>query len=290
MKILEGKVAIVTGASRGIGKMIASGLCANGVKVYISSRKGSALLKTQDELINKYNAECIAVPCDLSTQEGIDTLYEKVSADEKGIDFLINNAGAVSGNSLDTFSESDWDNVMDLNVKSVFFLTQKFKSLLKINATFNDPSRVVNIGSVSGIINPGTETYSYSSSKAAVHHLTRSLAGVLVKENILVNAIAPGPYPSDLLGPAINYNYGMVEEDYRKMAEQTVSRKLAVLAGQWRYYSMDADNNYSTKLPDTKNRIFYSAEIEDQKKTPDGINYMKKEGNKQVRKTSTPKS
>lgn len=209
---VKGKVALVTGGSKGIGKMIASGLCANGVKVYISSRKGSALLKTQDELINKYNAECIAVPCDLSTQEGIDTLYEKVSADEKGIDFLINNAGTVSGNSLDTFSESDWDNVMDLNVKSVFFLTQKFKSLLKINATFNDPSRVVNIGSVSGIINPGTETYSYSSSKAAVHHLTRSLAGVLVKENILVNAIAPGPYPSDLLGPAIGFNYSMVEE------------------------------------------------------------------------------
>jgi 2-deoxy-D-gluconate 3-dehydrogenase len=209
---VEGKVAVVTGSSKGIGKMIATGLAMNGAKVYITARHGSTLQKTQAELLEKYNADVYVISCDLSTQDGIDTLYNEVCAREDSIDILVNNAGVAGGEDFDLFSESSWDKVMDLNVKSMFFLTQKFKKLLKTNATSNDPSRVVNIGSVAGIVNPGIDTYAYSTSKAAVHHLTRSLAGRLVKENILVNAIAPGPYPSDLLGPAIGFNYSMVEE------------------------------------------------------------------------------
>ena len=102
------------------------------------------------------------------------------------------------------------DKVMDLNVKSIFFLTQKFKNLLSKNGSDDDPSRVINIGSIDGLNVPSMETYPYGASKAAVHHLTRVLAAKLVKENILVNAIAPGPYPSDMLGPAVGYDYSEI--------------------------------------------------------------------------------
>ncbi|KRO91888.1 MAG: 3-oxoacyl-ACP reductase, partial [SAR92 bacterium BACL26 MAG-121220-bin70] len=130
----------------------------------------------------------------------------------EGIDFLINNAGAAWGETFEDFSEAGWDKVMDLNVKSIFFLTQKLKSLLTRNASTEDPSRVINIGSIDGLNVPAFETYSYSTSKAAVHHLTRVLATKLVKENILVNAIAPGPYPSAMLGLAVNSDYSVIAD------------------------------------------------------------------------------
>ena len=204
---VENKVAVVTGGSRGIGEMITAGFLANGVKVYISARKAPALIEKANELSEKYEAECLAIPCDLSTSEGIDEIYNFVEKNESGIDFLINNAGAAWGEPLESFSEKGWDKVMDLNVKSIFFLTQKFKNLLSQKATESDPSRIINIGSIDGLNVPSMETYSYGASKAAVHHLTRVLAAKLVNENILVNAIAPGPYPSNMLGSAVNHDY-----------------------------------------------------------------------------------
>ena len=142
--------------------------------------------------------------------EGINEFVEIIEKKEEGIDFLINNAGAAWGEPLESFSEKGWDKVMDLNVKSIFFLTQKFKTLLTKNATEEDPSRVINIGSIDGLNVPAMETYPYGASKAAVHHLTRVLAAKLVKENILVNAIAPGPYPSNMLGAAVNHDYSEI--------------------------------------------------------------------------------
>ena len=118
---VENKVAVVTGGSRGIGEMITAGFLANGVKVYISARKAPALIEKANELSEKYDAECIAIPCDLSTSEGIDEFYNSVEKNESGIDFLINNAGAAWGEPLESFSEKGWDKVMDLNVKSIFF-------------------------------------------------------------------------------------------------------------------------------------------------------------------------
>ena len=118
---VENKVAVVTGGSRGIGEMITAGFLANGVKVYISARKAPALIEKANELSEKYEAECIAIPCDLSTSEGIDEFYNSVEKNESGIDFLINNAGAAWGEPLESFSEKGWDKVMDLNVKSIFF-------------------------------------------------------------------------------------------------------------------------------------------------------------------------
>ena len=205
---VSGKVALVTGGSRGIGEMISSGFLANGVKVYITARKEGPLVEKATELAKKYDAVCIPIACDLSNLVGIDYLLKQIKEKEGAIDFLINNAGAAWGEPFDEFSEVGWDKVMDLNVKSLFFLTQKLTEMLKVRASSGNPSRVINIGSIDGLNVPAFETYSYSTSKAAVHHLTRVMAARLVKENILVNAIAPGPYPSQMLGSAVDHDYG----------------------------------------------------------------------------------
>ena len=204
---VSGKVAIVTGGSRGIGEMISAGFLANGVKVYITARKEELLIKKAEELSNKYNGVCIPIACDLSSTLGIDYFVKMIHEKENAIDFLINNAGAAWGEPYDKFSEVGWDKVMDLNVKSLFFLTQKLTQMLKVKASGDDPSRIINIGSIDGLNVPAFETYSYSTSKAAVHHLTRVMAAKLVKENIIVNAIAPGPYPSQMLGSAVDHDY-----------------------------------------------------------------------------------
>ena len=216
MKINElfnvaGKVAVVTGGSRGIGEMIASGLLANGAKVYITARKEAPLILKAKELSDKYDAECIAVPCDLSAMEGIDQFVEFLASSETQIDFLINNAGASWGEPYADYSEKGWDKVMDLNVKSVFYLTQRLTPMLKSAGNQEDPSRVINIGSIDGLNVPALESYAYGASKAAVHHLTRVQAKKLVGENILVNAIAPGPYESMMLGAAVNHDYSLIE-------------------------------------------------------------------------------
>jgi 2-deoxy-D-gluconate 3-dehydrogenase len=193
---LTGKVAVVTGGSRGIGKMIAAEFVRRGVRTYITSRKAEPCLATANELSE--HGECIALPHDLSTMEGINAFVGEVSAREEQLDILINNAGAAWGADFDEFPESGWDKVMDLNVKSVFFLTQKFAPLLRASANPERPAKVVNIASIDGLHNARIETYSYSASKAGVIHLTRRLAKRLAAENIHVNAIAPGAFASDM--------------------------------------------------------------------------------------------
>ncbi len=216
MKIQElfdvsGKVAIVTGGSRGIGEMIASGFLANGVKVYITARKEAALIEKAKELSELHSGDCIPVPCDLSTMDGIDEFVNYIKSKEDHIDFLINNAGASWGEPYAEYAEKGWDKVMDLNVKTIFYLTQKLTPILTVNSTMDDPSRVINIGSIDGLNVPALESYAYGTSKAAVHHLTRVQAKKLVGENILVNAIAPGPFESMMLGAAVNHDYSFIE-------------------------------------------------------------------------------
>tara|TARA_B100000902_G_scaffold62839_1_gene69736 strand:- start:100 stop:897 length:798 start_codon:yes stop_codon:yes gene_type:complete len=204
---IEGKVAVISGGSRGIGEMIAAGFLANGVKVYITARKERQLHLKAEELNDKYEGECISIASDLSTNDGIKVFADEIKEREKHIDFLINNAGAAWAEPFGSFSEGGWDKVMNLNVKSIFFLTQELAPLLKVNASSEDPSRVVNIGSIDGMNVAAFETYSYGASKAAVHHLTRQLARRLINENILVNGIAPGPFPSNMLGAAVAHDY-----------------------------------------------------------------------------------
>ena len=200
---IEGKVALVTGGSRGIGEMIAAGFLANGAKVYISSRKAEVCDATAERLAKEYGGECISIPADLSNLEGIGALVKELSSKEKSLDILINNAGASWGEPIDQYSEKGWDKVMDTNVKGIFFLTQQLLPLLRQSGNPENPSRVINIGSIDGIKTGTFDAFSYGPSKAAVHHLTRVLAASLIKEHIIVNAIAPGPFPTWMLSTGV---------------------------------------------------------------------------------------
>ena len=209
---IEGKTALVTGGSRGIGEMIAAGFVANGAKVYISSRKAAACEATAKRLSETFGGTCIALPGDLSQLSGVEAVASELATREERLHILVNNAGVAWGAPLDEFPESGWDKVMDTNVKGVFFLTQKLLPLLRKAASHEDPARVINVGSVDGIKTPVFENFSYGPSKAAVHHLTRVLAAHLVKQNILVNAIAPGPFPTWMLSTGVGFG-GKVEGD-----------------------------------------------------------------------------
>jgi NAD(P)-dependent dehydrogenase (short-subunit alcohol dehydrogenase family) len=194
---IRGKVALVTGGSRGIGEMIATGYVENGAKVYISSRKKSVC----DEIAARLSTlgTCISLPYDLANMEGIVGLAADLAKRETKLDILVNNAGASWGAPIEEYPESGWDKVVDLNLKSVFYLTQKLLPQLRAAATDTSPARVINIASVNGLVPPDWESYAYSASKAGCIMLTRHLAGRLATDHILVNAIAPGPFPSQMM-------------------------------------------------------------------------------------------
>ena len=193
---ISGRVAIVTGGSRGIGKMIATEFVRRGVRTYITSRKADQCNETAAEL--SAFGECVSIPHDLSNLEEIKSFVNEMSEREDKIDILINNAGASWGAPFDEFPESGWDKVMDINVKSLFFLTQQLATMMRASATPEQPAKVINIASTDGLSNARIETYSYSASKAAVIHLTRRLANRLAEDNIRVNAIAPGAFASNM--------------------------------------------------------------------------------------------
>ena len=193
---VKGKVAVVTGGSRGIGAMIARGFVENGVKTYITARKEEELQAAATEL--SALGDCIAIPSNLATLEGVTAFADAVKAREGQVHILVNNAGATWGAEFEEFPEAGWDKIMDLNVKSLFFLTQQLLGSLRAAGSDEDPARVINIGSINGFSNPHMKNYSYSASKAAVHHLTRHLAAALAGEYINVNAIAPGFFPSKM--------------------------------------------------------------------------------------------
>lgn len=191
---LDGRVALVTGGSRGIGKMIAAGFIAQGAKVYISSRKAAACEETAAEL----GPNCIALPQDISSVAGCAALAEQFAAHESKLDILVNNAGAAWGVPFEEFSEVGWDKVMDLNVKSPFFLTQKLHGALKAAASHQRPGKVINITSIDGLrLNPW-DTYSYHASKSALIYLTKRMAARLITDSINVTSIAPGAFASEM--------------------------------------------------------------------------------------------
>jgi NAD(P)-dependent dehydrogenase (short-subunit alcohol dehydrogenase family) len=194
---LEGRTALITGGSRGIGKMIAAGFLAHGARVYISSRKAQACEETAKEL-SKNGGTCIPLPMDSSTVEGAKALAAAYQAREPKLDILVNNAGAAWLAPFDEFPEKGWDKVMDLNVKTPFFLTQALGEALRKAGTNDRPAKVINVASIDGIhVNP-QETYSYAASKAGLIHLTKRMAVQLIQDNIAVSAIAPGAFASDM--------------------------------------------------------------------------------------------
>lgn len=198
---IRGKTALVTGGSRGIGLMIARGYVESGAKVYISSRKADVCEAAAAELSR--NGECIALPADLSQMTEIERVANELDNREDQLDILVNNAGATWGATVDDFPEKGWDKVMDLNVKSIFFLTQKLLPLLDRSASTENPARVINIGSIDGLHLSLFDNFSYSASKAALHHLTKMTASHLASRHILVNAIAPGPFATPMMDPMI---------------------------------------------------------------------------------------
>lgn len=207
---LSGKVAVVTGGSRGIGAMIARGLVGAGAKTYITARREEELLATA-EALSEFG-ECIAIPGNLADNEGVAAFAANIAEREERLDILFNNAGASWGAPIDEFPENGWDKVMDLNVKSIFFLTQSLLPLLRAAGNAEDPARVVNIGSINGLSYAPLQNYSYTASKAAVHHLTRQLAIDLAPENIIVNAIAPGFFPSKMTAHMLPYESEMAKQ------------------------------------------------------------------------------
>lgn len=213
---LKGRVALVTGGSRGIGRMIAQGFLEQGAKVYISARKAEPCEETAKEL-SKYGP-CIALPVDASGFEGSKAMAKAYLAHEQKVDILVNNAGAAWGEEFDAFPQSGWDKVMELNLKTPFFLTQALHGALKAAASPEHPSKVINIASIDGITVNLLETYSYQASKAGLIHLTKRMALKLIEDNIVVSAIAPGAFASDM------NRFARDHED--KAAQQTPSGRI----------------------------------------------------------------
>jgi len=193
---IEGKTALVTGGSSGIGAMIARGYVEGGAKVYISSRKKDVCERVAAGLSKA--GSCIALPADLSSEDECNRLADEIAEREGKLEILVNNAGCNWGEPLETFPDAAWDKVLALNVKAVFHLTRRLVPTLKEAASPGNPARVINIGSIDGLHPPILDTYSYSASKAAVHHLTRVLAKKLAPQ-IAVNAVAPGPFQSKMM-------------------------------------------------------------------------------------------
>jgi NAD(P)-dependent dehydrogenase (short-subunit alcohol dehydrogenase family) len=198
---LAGKVAVVTGGAQGIGLMISRGLVQAGAKVYLVSRKKETIDTALEELSTL--GEAAGLAADVSTVKEAERLAAELSAKEGKFQVLVNNAGAAWGASFESYPDAAWDKVLALNVKAVFHLARTCMPLLKKGAQPNDPGRIINVGSIDGFRVPALENYAYSASKAAVHHLTRVLAQRLARENITVNAIAPGPFPSKMMAATL---------------------------------------------------------------------------------------
>jgi NAD(P)-dependent dehydrogenase (short-subunit alcohol dehydrogenase family) len=209
---VRGRVALVTGGSAGIGRMIATGLAAAGARVYICARGAEKVAKATSEM----DGDVIGLAADVSSAEGIAALVAEISGREGALHILVNNAGTLTDAPIDAFSEDQWDDVIDLNLKTPFFLMQKLLPLLRAGASAERPSNVINIGSVGALKIGPREVYSYQASKGAIHWLTKSLAKKLGPDNITVNAIAPGFFESDMTV--------ITDDAMRKMVESMVPR------------------------------------------------------------------
>lgn len=194
---MQDKICVVTGGSRGLGSFMARGFLEAGAKrVYITARKAEPCLKAAEEL-SQYG-ECIAIPGDVATLEGVENLVKELNSRETHIDVLVNNAGTGWGAPFGQVPEKGWDKVMDVNVKSPFFLTQALAPLLKKNASADNTASIINIGSIAGMVGDALDNYSYAVSKTAIHQLTRVLSTELASDHIRVNAIAPGRFYSKM--------------------------------------------------------------------------------------------
>jgi NAD(P)-dependent dehydrogenase (short-subunit alcohol dehydrogenase family) len=198
---MKGKRVLVTGGSRGIGAAIAEGFVKAGARVTICSRDAAACEATAREL--QHHGHCVAIPCNIASAEDRRRLAQEFARQEQALDVMVNNAGAIWSAPLAEYPESGWDKVFDLNVKGSFFLIQALLPMLEAAASADDPARIINVGSINVLSVPRHETYAYTASKAALHHLTRHLASQLASRHITANVIAPGLFPSKMLSATI---------------------------------------------------------------------------------------
>jgi NAD(P)-dependent dehydrogenase (short-subunit alcohol dehydrogenase family) len=208
---LQGRTALVTGGTRGIGKMIAKAFVEAGAHVYVCARDGEACAQTADEL--SAFGSCHGIAANLAHEEGVQALASKLAAEIGQLDILVNNAGTTWGAPLESYPVKGWEKVMQLNVTSVFSCIQQLLPLLRKAGSTANPARVINIGSVAGITSHGEDAYAYGPSKAALHQLSRMLARELVEQHINVNVIAPGRFPSKMTRH--------IAEDAQAMAEDS---------------------------------------------------------------------
>lgn len=195
--LIRGKTALVTGGTSGIGRMAAHALVRRGVRTYITGRDGARSREVAAALAAD-GGECIGLAADLADAQGPHRLAAELAGRESALHILVNNAGASEKGTIDTARVEDWDQVLNVNLRAAFFLVQQLLPLLRAAASAHDPARIINIGSIGGLHVPNWEAFPYGASKAALHHLTRSLAKRLGRESVTVNAIAPGPFPSRL--------------------------------------------------------------------------------------------
>lgn len=207
---LTGKTAVVTGGSRGVGLMAVRGLVGAGAKVYLVSRDADVCAEAAASL--KSEGTVVPLGWDLSTAEGCAAFCAEMSSREDKLHILVNNAGATWGAPLIDYPLSGWDKVMNLNLRSPFLLVQGLLHMLEAGGSADDPARVVNVGSIDGIRVPRMETYAYSSSKAALHHLTKVLAVELGRRHVTVNAVAPGPFESKMMANVLSEQRDRLEE------------------------------------------------------------------------------
>ncbi|KAL1918250.1 uncharacterized protein VTP21DRAFT_2910 [Calcarisporiella thermophila] len=195
---VKGKVVLITGGSRGIGEMIATGFVSNGAKVYIASRSVDVCNQVAARLNGQGPGQCISIPADLKHLDGISQLVENLTNRENHLDILVNNAGVTNNQEFDTYTEESWNDIFDVNLKAPYFLTKALIPLLTAKCTQEDPSRVIMIGSIAAMINSPMPSYVYSASKAGLHRMTEALAPLLGRRHITVNSIAPGVFPSEM--------------------------------------------------------------------------------------------
>jgi len=199
---LAGRVALVTGGSRGIGRMIAEAFVRRGVRVYITARKAAACDEAAAALSAIGPGACISLPIDISELAGVRRLAAELSAREPALDILVNNAGANWLAAFDDVTEAGWDKVVDLNLKAPFFLAQALAPQLRAAATEDRLAKVINIASIDGVSLNTLELYPYAAAKAGFIHLTRQMAIRLIADGVAVSAIAPGAFASQMYAEA----------------------------------------------------------------------------------------
>lgn len=193
---VRGKVALVSGGAQGLGRMIAEGFVSAGIRTYITSRKLEVAEAAAGDL--RRHGECIALAADVALPETAGNLARRIGSTEGGLHILVNNAGRTWGAPLETFPDRAWPSVMTVNVQAPFTLVRELLPLLCAAARPTDPARVLNIGSLAGTTAERLSAYSYSASKAALHHLTRLLATELAERHIVVNTVIPGYFPTQM--------------------------------------------------------------------------------------------